>query len=119
MGIVDTDILNELPAKEYVFPVEYLDTIVQSSGGDITYLERNLGLEIGSLGENPVIMKVKQGNYSDLSIPSGNEFGANDQWIPGGKLPTGIPEAVIDPVSIEKVEIKEWSNYVKEQLKPY
>lgn len=29
-------------------------------------------------------------------IPSGNEAGANPQWEPGGHLPTGIPEIVID-----------------------
>ena len=34
-------------------------------------------------------------NELDLSVPSGNEWGANDQWIPGGKLPKGDDEAVI------------------------
>lgn len=28
-------------------------------------------------------------------MPSGNEAGANVNWIPGGKLPTGLNEAVI------------------------
>jgi len=31
-----------------------------------------------------------------LRMPSGNEAGANDQWLPGGLLPDGMPEAVID-----------------------
>lgn len=31
-----------------------------------------------------------------LRMPSGNEAGANDYWIPGGLLPEGMPEAVID-----------------------
>lgn len=32
-------------------------------------------------------------------IPSGNEFGANDFWRPGGfTSPGGLPEAVINPV---------------------
>ena len=30
-----------------------------------------------------------------IGIPSGNEFGANDLWIPGGKLPEGNLEAVV------------------------
>ena len=28
-------------------------------------------------------------------MPSGNEFGTNKQWIPGGKLPKGNNEAII------------------------
>ena len=31
---------------------------------------------------------------SDVRMPSGNETGANDSWIPFGHLPTGIPEGV-------------------------
>jgi len=29
-------------------------------------------------------------------MPSGNEAGANSQWLPGGKLPEGNFEAVVD-----------------------
>ena len=29
-------------------------------------------------------------------MQSGNEAGANEYWIPGGKLPDGASEAVID-----------------------
>jgi hypothetical protein len=29
-------------------------------------------------------------------MPSGNEAGVNDFWIPGGKLPNGNSEAVLD-----------------------
>lgn len=28
-------------------------------------------------------------------MPSGNEFGANDQWIPGGKTDGGVSEAIV------------------------
>ena len=36
----------------------------------------------------------------NLRMPSGNEAGANEFWIPGGKLPTGNLEAVIDADNI-------------------
>jgi hypothetical protein len=36
----------------------------------------------------------------NLRIPSGNEAGANEFWIPGGKLPDGNSEAVIDAAGI-------------------
>ena len=32
----------------------------------------------------------------NLRIPTGNEAGANDLWLPGGLLPDGLSEAVID-----------------------
>mgnify|MGYP002651150812 CR=1 FL=1 len=31
-----------------------------------------------------------------LRMPSGNELGANDQWVPGGFTSGGVPEATID-----------------------
>lgn len=36
----------------------------------------------------------------NLRIPSGNEAGANDYWIPRGRLPDGAPEAVIDAADL-------------------
>ncbi len=33
-----------------------------------------------------------------MRMPSGNELGANPQWLPGGKLPTGYSEIVIDNI---------------------
>ncbi|CAO3309729.1 hypothetical protein METHP14_40165 [Pseudomonas sp. P14-2025] len=36
----------------------------------------------------------------NLRIPSGNEAGANEFWISGGKLPHGNSEVVIDAASI-------------------
>ncbi|WP_434777190.1 hypothetical protein [Neisseria sp. Ec49-e6-T10] len=50
----------------------------------------------------------------NLRVPSGNEAGANSQWIPGGKLPLGESEAVIDAKDlssnidfyIEKINLK-------------
>ena len=35
-------------------------------------------------------------DFDNLRIPSGNEGGANDQWIPGGFTSGGVPEAVVD-----------------------
>lgn len=32
----------------------------------------------------------------NLRMPRGNEAGANEAWIPGGYLPEGIPEAVLN-----------------------
>eukprot|EP01084_Bolivina_argentea_P004350 8279_1 len=47
-------------------------------------------------------------NYIDartMRMPSGNEIGANKEWIPGGYLPTGKPEAVIDAIPKNDVQL--------------
>jgi len=43
---------------------------------------------------------------SGLRMPSGNEFGANEKWIPGGKTSGGILEATVDQIPLDKIEIK-------------
>ncbi|MEF9917525.1 MAG: hypothetical protein RR681_07840 [Lachnospiraceae bacterium] len=50
-------------------------------------------MEPGTLGSSPVRVDVK--NPSNLRVPSGNELGANSQWLPGGNTGGGIPEATI------------------------
>jgi hypothetical protein len=41
-----------------------------------------------------------------LRLSSGNELGANEYWVPGGRTSGGIREATIDPVPKEKYFIK-------------
>ncbi len=33
-------------------------------------------------------------------MPTGNEEGVNDLWLPGGKLPTGQSEAVTNQIKL-------------------
>ena len=40
-------------------------------------------------------MDFKVTKRCKVYMPSGNEFGENTQWLPGGKLPTGQLEAVV------------------------
>jgi hypothetical protein len=41
-----------------------------------------------------------------LRIPSGNEAGASELWIPGGRLPTGNTKAVIDGANVPSATLK-------------
>ncbi len=55
-----------------------------------------LGIPVEQL-QNGYLLRI---NFSlsdgyKVYMPSGNEFGANPKWIPGGKLPTGLHEAII------------------------
>eukprot|EP01084_Bolivina_argentea_P004352 8281_1 len=40
-----------------------------------------------------------------LRMATGNEDGVNSEWIPGGYLPTGLPEAVVDAIPKDKIKI--------------
>jgi hypothetical protein len=75
-------------------PKGVADNLIAQSGGSIATLEQLLGLESGTLGASPVRIDVP--NPTGLRMPSGNELGANSQWIPGGYTSGGIIEAVID-----------------------
>lgn len=86
----------------FVFPTSELQNILDETGGDALALADRLGLEPGDFLDasgNPVTVEIRHfapDELSGLRLPSGNEGGANAHWIPGGYLPTGIPEAVID-----------------------
>jgi hypothetical protein len=81
------------------------DELVVKANGDISSLEKLLALEPGTLGDNPVRIDVI--DPKGLRMPSGNEWGANSKWIPGGYTTEGIIEAIIDPATVGTYT---WSN---------
>jgi hypothetical protein len=84
------------PSGTFVLPKKQADILLQQSGGNIQKLEDLLGLERGTLGNNPV--RVDIGNPIGLRMSDGNELGANNLWIPGGKTSGGLLEATINQV---------------------
>lgn len=38
----------------------------------------------------------------NIRMPSGNETGANNLWIPGGKTSGGVPEAITDAIPLNE-----------------
>lgn len=81
----------------FVMSGDELDEIIQYANGDVSKIEGVLGLDLGYLGKNPVI--VMMDDSSNVRMPSGNELGAwPEYWEPGGYTSGGIKEAVIDPV---------------------
>ncbi|WP_429092604.1 filamentous hemagglutinin N-terminal domain-containing protein [Aeromonas veronii] len=85
------------PNGGFVMPRSEFDTLVKFSGGDLNVVERKLGLDAGTLTSGKVVaLAIKPQDMKNLRIPSGNEGGANSQWLPGGYTSGGIPEAVMD-----------------------
>lgn len=81
----------------FVMPKKEADKLIASANGDKRKIEKALGLPSGTLdGSELVRVDIPNPRDQGLRIPSGNETGANDLWIPGGKLPDGNLEAVID-----------------------
>ncbi|WP_156751558.1 ADP-ribosyltransferse [Mycobacterium sp. 1245111.1] len=79
----------------FLFPTSEIDTLI--AAGNLGEVESALGLPNGYFKDFDVIRVDVPGaqNYN-VRIPSGNEAGANEYWLPGGLLPEGMSEAVID-----------------------
>jgi hypothetical protein len=84
------------PGGTFVLPKAKADALIQQSGRDINKLEDLLGLNRGDLGTLPYRIDVN--SPSGLRMPSGNELGANELWIPGGQTSGGILEATVDQI---------------------
>jgi hypothetical protein len=92
------------PGGTFVMPKAQADAIIKQANGDVAVLERLLGLKPGDLGTNPVRVDIP--NPQGLRVPSGNERGANEYWVPGGRTSGGIREATVDPVPPGKYNVK-------------
>lgn len=90
------DKLGWTDGTQFVLPKNEVDNVLNNAGGDLAKLEKELGYNIGSLENGDyIIMYVNNPKKYNISLPSGNEMGANDNWIPGGYTSGGIPEAVV------------------------
>ena len=87
---------------------EHADIIEKVANGDNRLYEIILGFDEGYLGDGPLYrldvtpeVVAKKG----ISIPSGNEVGANDWWRPTGRtFPGDIPEGVMEDISTKRGE---------------
>jgi hypothetical protein len=91
--------------ETWVLPKFVADNAIFQSQGDVRMLEKLLGFDNGYLGNEPIRIDIP--SPSGYRIPTGNEFGANKFWQPGGNTwPGGLPEAIIDPVPSGKYTVK-------------
>lgn len=81
----------------FVMPSHEADAMTAATRGDLRAMENELGLPHGFLDSNKIVrIDISDPDEFNLRVPSGNEAGANEQWIPGGALPNGASEAVVD-----------------------
>ena len=91
--------LGQRDGTTFIMTKSEADQILAKSNGDPRKLEQALGLPEGQL-DNAELVRVDFNAEAmkdlDMRMPSGNEAGANELWLPGGLLPTGLNEAIID-----------------------
>ena len=105
--LVPTDVLDQFgrvkigrPDGQFMAPKGEIDALLARANGDISIIERELGIPAGSWqGKQLSRIDVPNTSAQNRRIPSGNEAGANDEWLPGGITSGGKSEAVIDQVN--------------------
>ncbi len=99
-GIGQTD------GTSFVMPKSEADALIAQAQGNPRAMEQALGLPDGYLDER-VFVRVDIDNPRDhgLRMPSGNEAGANEYWVPGGRLPDGSSEAIVDGAKVPETDL--------------
>lgn len=93
------------PDGQFVMAKAELDVLLAKVAGDLAVLEKELGIPTDAWkGRELVRIDIPLPRYLGLRMPCGNEGGANELWLPGGFLPTGYREAVIDPIEKGRYE---------------
>lgn len=89
--------ISQADGTSFVMARGEVDAMFEATAGDPRAMERALGWPEGYLDKHTVIrIDIPHPEGHNMRIPSGNEAGANDLWLPGGLLPGGLSETVID-----------------------
>ena len=81
---------------EFVLTKERAGQMISESKGDVGVIADKLGIPQEQLkNDSLVLIEFEPTELYSPKMPTGNEWGANKQWIPGGKLPQGDLEAVV------------------------
>jgi len=98
----------------FVMPKQKMDELLVKTKGDVKLIEIELGIPPGTwsskvndplMPDKLIRIDIKNSTNHELRMATGNEAGANELWIPGGKTPKGNLEAVINPISLLETNI--------------
>ena len=93
------DSIGKADNSQFIMMKSEMDSVLMRSHGDLSRIEHELGIPAGAWKHRVLVrIDVPKPKKLRLRMPSGNEIGANVLWLPGGLLPTGYKEAVIDRI---------------------
>ncbi|MCB2377404.1 DUF6531 domain-containing protein [Hymenobacter sp. BT635] len=98
------------PDGQFISTKTDIDGVLSRSNGDVALIEKELGIKPGPNGWQGkggiVRVDIQNPEKFNLRMPNGNEGGANELWEPGGFVPGGSPEAVVDPIPASSIITK-------------
>lgn len=84
---------------QFVMSKKEMEAMLVKTNKDISKIEKELGIPTDSWkGKEMVKIEIPNPKELNVRLPSGNEMGANSLWLPGGQLPTGYSEAVVNKI---------------------
>ena len=84
---------------QFVIPKEQMDCLLEQANGSVEKIEAALGVPHGKwAGRELSRIDVLCPTDFHLRMPTGNEEGVNELWLPGGYLWQGYREAIISQV---------------------
>ena len=93
------DSIGKADNSQFIMMKSEMDSVLIKSHGDLSRIEHELGIPAGAWKHRILVrIDIPKPKKLRLRMPSGNEVGANVLWLPGGLLPTGYKEAVIDRI---------------------
>ena len=93
------DSIGKADNSQFIMMKSEMDSVLIKSHGDLSRIEHELGIPAGAWKHRILVrIDIPKPKKLRLRMPSGNEIGANALWLPGGLLPTGYKEAVIDRI---------------------
>ena len=93
------DSIGKADNSQFIMMKSEMDSVLIKSHGDLSRIEHELGIPAGAWKHRILVrIDIPKPKKLRLRMPSGNEIGANVLWLPGGLLPTGYKEAVIDRI---------------------
>lgn len=92
----------------FVMPKKFCDKLEKKAGGDISIWEKKLSFDPGYFASQGGLVRIDILDFKDLNlrIPTGNEAGANNYWIPGGWTVGDTPEAVTNQIPKTRIIVR-------------
>ena len=88
------------PDGQFLSTKTDIDAVLSRANGDVSVIEKEIGIPDGQWQNQKGIYRIDVQNPETLNLrlPNGREGGANVLWEPGGLLPGGSAEAVVNQI---------------------